>query len=85
MRKRLGLILIQDDETAKQGSKLRLTKVDIEHAGMTSLDLFHCNVCLVREEYIFRFHFSHNIAVPLDHLMTNVFAVDHLIHLDRVR
>ena len=66
-------------------TRLGLAKVDVEYAGMTALDLFHCNVCLVREEYIFRFHFSHNIAVPLDLLMTNIIAVDHLIHLDGVR
>jgi len=63
---------------------LRLPKVDIEHAGTTAHHLFPRDVCLVREEYVFRFHFSHNVRVPLRFPMTKMLSPDDLIHLDGV-
>jgi hypothetical protein len=42
------------------------------------------NVRLLRKEYVFVFQFGHNIRVPLDFLMLNAFAVDHLNHADVV-
>ena len=63
----------------------RLPKVDVEHAGMTPHDLVPRGVCLVREEYISLFDLRHNIRVPLDLVMMEAFAVDHLTHLYKVR
>jgi hypothetical protein len=64
---------------------LGFPKVDVEYAGMTKHDLFPRDVCLLREEHVSLFYFSHNIGVLLDFMMMEAFAVDHLTHLDEVR
>jgi len=51
---------------------------------MTKHDLLPRNVRLLCKEYVSFFQFGHNIGVPLDFLMTNAFAVNHLIHADEV-
>jgi hypothetical protein len=66
-------------------SRLRLPKVDVEQAGMTTHDLALRGVCLVREEYISLFDLGHNIGVSLDLPMMKAFAVDRLTHLYKVR
>jgi hypothetical protein len=66
-------------------ARLRLPKVDVEQAGMTTHDLAPRGVCLLREEYVSLFHFGHDIGVSLDFLIMNAFAVDDLTHLDKVR
>jgi hypothetical protein len=47
--------------------------------------LFPCGVCLLREEHVSLFYFSHNIGVLLDFLMVEAFAVDHLSDLEDAR
>jgi hypothetical protein len=44
-------------------ARLRLPKVNIEQAGMTTHDLALCGVCLFREVYIYLFDLGHNIGV----------------------
>ena len=65
--------------------RLGLPKVDIENAGMTTLDLSPRDACLLREEYVSRFKLSHDIGVPLDFLMVEAFPTDRLTHLDVIR
>ena len=66
-------------------ARLRLPKVDVEQAGMTTHNLTPRRVCLLRKEYISLFDLGHNMGVSLDFLMMNAFAVDDLTHLDEVR
>jgi len=64
---------------------LGLPKVDIKYARTATSDLIPRDVCLLREEYVPLLHLGHDVGVPLDFLVVNAFASDHLAHLDVVR
>jgi hypothetical protein len=64
---------------------LKLSKVDVEHARPSSLDLSSSGVSLFREEHIFLFHLGHNIGMSLDLFVANVSTVDSFNYLEQVR
>lgn len=68
-----------------RGARLRLPKVDAERAGMASHNLAPRGVSLVRKEYVSLFDLRHNVRVPLDLMMMEAFATDHLTYLYQVR
>lgn len=63
---------------------LRLPKINVELAGMPKSELSPSYVRLLRKEYVSLFQLGHNNGVPLDFLMMDAFAVDHLNHTDEV-
>ena len=63
---------------------LGFPKVNVELAGMAKPEPSPRRVRLLCEEYISLFQLSHNVGVPMDSLMTNAFAFDHLNHANEV-
>jgi hypothetical protein len=55
---------------------LGLSKIDVVDAGTTAADHLSRRVCLVGEEHVFRFYFSHSIAMSFFNLTMNDFAID---------
>jgi hypothetical protein len=64
---------------------LKLSKVDVEHARPSSLDLSSSGVSLFREEHIFLFHLGHDIRMSFDLFVPNVSAVDCFNYSKQVR
>jgi hypothetical protein len=60
----------------------RLTKIDVEHAGLTSHDLSSGEIRLFREKHIFLLHLGHNIGMSLDLFVVKTFATDYFTHLN---
>jgi hypothetical protein len=54
---------------------LRFPKVNVEHAGSPSHNLFPRYVSLLREEHIFLFYLGHNIGMSLNLFMMDVFRL----------
>jgi hypothetical protein len=55
---------------------LGLSKIDVVEAGTTATDQLSRHVCLVGEENVLRFHFSHSITMSFFYLTMNDFAID---------
>jgi hypothetical protein len=51
---------------------------------MAKPELSPRNVRLFRKKYVSLFQLSHNIGVPLDFLMLNAFAINHLNHANKI-